>query len=61
MDEQCCPDWKPNIEKLEGPIMMQAARSGFMWQYDGLQFRYCHWCGQPRPSPAKVHSQPTKE
>lgn len=48
MDKPCCPDWEPNIDKLNGPIMMQAARSGFMWQYDGPQFRYCPWCGTQR-------------
>ena len=61
MDKPCCPDWEPNIDKLNGPIMMQAARSGFMWQYDGLQFRFCPWCGTQIPEPQREDSEQEKK
>jgi len=43
--EPCCADWPVQIEKVNGPIMLQSARSGGAWQYDGIPFRYCPWCG----------------
>ena len=44
-----CPDWKSNIEKVEAPLMLQAARSGFNPNvgYHGVRFRYCPWCSEP--------------
>lgn len=39
-----CPDWKPNIEKVNAPIINQSLRwSGY--KYDGKVFVYCPWCG----------------
>jgi hypothetical protein len=40
-----CLDWKRNIDKLNAPILLQTARSGGSYQYDGEQFRFCPWCG----------------
>ncbi|KKM22815.1 hypothetical protein LCGC14_1621430 [marine sediment metagenome] len=38
-----CKDWKENIEKVNGPIMLQAARQNTKG-YDGVLFKYCPWC-----------------
>lgn len=44
-----CQDWKENIGKINAPIMLQAARSGFSpsAMYNGVRFRYCPWCALP--------------
>lgn len=44
-----CFDWQENIEKVNAPLMLQAARSGFdpSVRYDGKQFTHCPWCGNP--------------
>lgn len=39
-----CPDWEPNIKKVNGPILLQAARAGRSL-YDGEPFVFCPWCG----------------
>lgn len=39
-----CQDWSENIEKVNGPIILQAIRSG-MPAYDGKSFSHCPWCG----------------
>mgnify|MGYP001609457682 CR=1 FL=1 len=44
----CCPDWPVQIAKLNVPIVLQSVRSGGSWQYDGIEFRYCPWCGKKR-------------
>jgi len=41
-----CSDWKETLPKLNAPIQLQSARSGFKWQYDGTPFRFCPWCGE---------------
>lgn len=41
-----CPDWEPGIRKIDGPIALQAVRTGGAYQYDGKPFRFCPWCGQ---------------
>jgi len=41
-----CHDWKDNIDKVNGPIELQAIRLGTKG-YDGVVFRFCPWCGQP--------------
>jgi hypothetical protein len=41
-----CTDWREQIAKVNGPIEMQAIRSGFRHQYDGKPFKFCPWCGQ---------------
>ena len=41
-----CSDWKPNIEKVNAPLMLAAARNPHHKQYDGKPFRFCPWCGQ---------------
>lgn len=41
-----CPDWAPNIKKVDGPIALQAVRSGGAYQYDGKPFKFCPWCGR---------------
>lgn len=42
-----CKDWRENIAKVNAPLMLQAARSGFdsSVRYDGKQFTHCPWCG----------------
>jgi hypothetical protein len=40
-----CPDWEPQIAKINGPISLQSVRSGGAYQYDGKQFVFCPWCG----------------
>lgn len=40
-----CPDWAPNIEKLNAPITLAVIRTGGGYQYTGAPFRYCPWCG----------------
>lgn len=44
-----CKDWSENIAKVNAPLMLQAARSGFdaSVRYDGKQFTHCPWCGNP--------------
>lgn len=41
----CCPDWEPQLAKINAVIGLKSARSGFTWQYDGIPFRFCPWCG----------------
>lgn len=42
-----CTDWSENIEKVNAPLLLQAARSGFnpAVRYDGKLFTHCPWCG----------------
>lgn len=46
--EECCADWKPQTDLVNGPITLQSARSGGRYQYTGIPFRYCPWCGKSR-------------
>ena len=46
---ECCADWIVNIQKVEAPMIFQSVRSGGRYQYDGVKFRYCPWCGKKRP------------
>lgn len=41
-----CKDWLENIAKVNAPLMLQAARSGFhpSANYNGVRFRFCPWC-----------------
>ena len=48
----CCPDWPVQIEKVNGPIVLQSLRAG-LDLYDGIPFRYCPWCGKKRPEQEK--------
>lgn len=41
-----CPNWEPEIRKLNGPIVLQSVRSGGRYQYDGKSFTFCPWCGE---------------
>lgn len=45
MSDCTCDGWKDNIEKVNGPIVLQSIRSGNLNQYDGKPFTYCPWCG----------------
>ena len=48
-----CTDWLDNIGRLDGPIITAAMRTGGKG-YEGVQFRYCPWCGrtlEPQPEP----------
>ena len=48
MRKDCCDEWNKNIDKVNGPIMLQTARSGGGYQYDGVPFKFCPWCGTPK-------------
>lgn len=52
-----CPEWAPNIEKVNGPIIEKSFRSGFTWQYDGEKFRYCPWCGKALTEAAALRAE----
>lgn len=40
-----CKDWQENIDKVNGPMILQAVRSGGKG-YSGVTFKYCPWCGE---------------
>ena len=46
MGRECiwCPDWAPQIEKVNAPIILQQLRTGRS-DYDGKPFKFCPWCG----------------
>ncbi len=44
----CCPDWKPQCDLVNGPIINQTLRSGGRYTYTGIPFRFCPWCGAKR-------------
>lgn len=44
---ECCADWKPQCDKINGYIVLDYVRSGV--QYSGIPFRFCPWCGTKRP------------
>ena len=39
----CCSDWRENIDRVNGPIVLAQVRSGHAWT--GKPFNYCPWCG----------------
>jgi len=42
-----CPDWKPNMEKLNAPNLFLHARNSETYKgYEGKIFIYCPWCGK---------------
>jgi len=41
-----CEEWRVNLPKINGPVQLQTIRSGFRYQFDGVPFRYCPWCGK---------------
>lgn len=43
--ECSCDDWTPNIDKINGPIVLQSIRSGGAYQYAGKKMVFCPWCG----------------
>ena len=45
MSDCLCAEWAENLPKINSPIMLQSIRSGGDYQYDGLAFRFCPWCG----------------
>lgn len=51
MKWKCCNDWETELPKVNAPIILQSARSGGLYQYDGKAFRYCPWCGAQLPKP----------
>lgn len=46
---ECCSDWKPQSDLINGPIILQSVRSGGRFRYQGKPFAYCPWCGTKRP------------
>lgn len=49
--EECCADWLVQIEKVNGPIVLQSIRAGrdLYKETGGKPFKYCPWCGKVRP------------
>jgi hypothetical protein len=45
MSKCICEKWIANIEKINAPIILQAARTGTAG-YDGEPFIFCPWCGE---------------
>lgn len=45
--KDCCLEWKPNLEKINGYIIHHFARTGED-NYSGKPFKYCPWCGKKR-------------
>ena len=41
-----CREWAENLPKVEAPRMFAAARNPGTWNYDGVAFRFCPWCGE---------------
>ena len=56
VDKECCEDWKPNIDKINGFIQTAAARANNFNIYTGIPFRFCPWCGTSvtKPKPVEV-------
>lgn len=52
-----CLDWAANIEKVNGPILLQSLRSGGRYQYDGTAFKYCPWCSYVLKEKAEPQSE----
>lgn len=52
-ENECCPDWKPQSDKINGFIIFQSTRAG-RDLYDGIPYRFCPWCGTPRPKKAET-------
>jgi hypothetical protein len=46
--EECCDDWKPNVDKINSFITTACARAGKYDLYDGKPFVFCPWCGAAR-------------
>lgn len=45
-----CPAWRANIDKVNAPFVLQAARNPQTYRgYDGEPFHYCPWCGTGLP------------
>jgi len=44
MKKYCCNEWDKNIEKVNGPIVLQSILAG-RDIYDGMPFKFCPWCG----------------
>lgn len=46
----CCSDWPVQIEKVNGPIVLQNIRAGrdLYKETGGKPFRYCPWCGKKK-------------
>lgn len=39
-----CEDWAPEIEKVNGPIVLWSIRAG-RDLFNGKPFKFCPWCG----------------
>ena len=51
-----CPDFRANIDKINGPLQLQQARMGI--GYQGKRFRYCPWCSSELTLEASDYSDP---
>lgn len=54
-----CPDFRENIDKINGPFVLQRARGGV--GYQGKRFKYCPWCGSELELEASDYAQPQEE
>ena len=41
-----CPEWGPNMKKLNGIVVTAAIRTNAPHYYDGKVFSFCPWCGR---------------
>ena len=46
MKKDCCDEFEPGIKAIDGPIVLQAVRSGVLDFYKGKPFLFCPWCGK---------------
>ncbi len=43
-----CKDWKPGMEKINAPIVLEQTRGGFVYPDDHfIKMKFCPWCGMP--------------
>ena len=55
-----CPEWAPNIEQVNAPLMLAAARnpSASFLGYTGVHFRFCPWCGKQLVAESVLDERP---
>ena len=53
----CCLDWEPQTHRINELILCHTAMSGGRYQYEGIPFRYCPWCGKSRIIPFLIPNE----
>ena len=58
----CCADFNPGMEAINGPIVLQSIRSGGKYQYPFKPIVFCPWCGKKinRETAESTISSPVK-